>query len=130
MQSAEPSNREWPACIGYVTLGILGVDMVNQNGLPTSKSAAEANSAFALRAIDELKSTSDATLVGVAGKILGQYGLMLSAIYRGPDKIAVDHVALSDAFLDRAQELDPANPQWSGDLEQLHKLRSTASQPK
>ena len=55
---------------------------------------------------------------------------MLSATYRGPDKFAVDHVALSEAFLNRAQELEPANPQWSGDLEHLRKLRSTASQPK
>jgi hypothetical protein len=129
-QSAEPNSREWPARIGYVyALGILGVDMVNQNGLPTSHSAAEANSAFALRAIEDLRSSSDATAVGVAGKILGQYGLMLSATYRGPDQFAVDHVALSEAFLNRAQELEPNNPQWSGDLERLRKLRSTAGQP-
>ena len=130
-QSAEPNSREWPARLGYVyALGILGVDMVNQNGLPTSYSAAQANSAFALRAIDELKSSPDAALVGVAGKILGQFGLILSATYRGPDKIAVDHVALSDVLLNRAQQLEPANPQWSNDLEQLRKLRSMASQPK
>ncbi len=130
-QSAEPNSREWPARIGYVyALGILGVDMVNRNGLPTSHSAAEAKSAFALRAIEELRSSSDAAVVGVAGKILGQFGLVLSATYRGPDKIAVDHAALSETLLNRAQELEPANPQWSGDLEQLRKLRSTAGQLK
>ena len=130
-QLAEPDSREWPARIGYVyALGILGVDMVNQNGLPTSHNAAESKSAFALWAIDELKSSSDATLVGVAGNVLGQYGLMLSATYRGPDMFGVDHVALSEAFLNRAQDLEPANPQWSGDLERLRKLRSAASQPK
>ena len=42
-QSVEPDDREWPARIGYVyALGILGVDMINQNGLPTSHNAAEA----------------------------------------------------------------------------------------
>ena len=130
-QSAEPNSREWPARIGYVyALGILGVDMVNQNGLPTSHDAAEAKSAFALRAIDELMASSDATMVGVAGTILGPNGLILSAICRGPDKFAVDHTALSDAFLARAQQLEPANPQWSRGLEQLRKLRSTADQSK
>lgn len=130
-QSAEPNSREWPARIGYVyALAILGVDMVNQNGLPTSHNAAEARSAFALRAIDELRASPDATVVGVAGTVLGQYGLMLSAICRGPGKFAVDHTALSDAFLTRAQELEPANPQWSSGLEQLRKLRSTANPPK
>jgi hypothetical protein len=130
-QSADPDHREWTARIGYVyALAILGVDMVNRNGLPTSHNAAEAKSAFALQAIDELRASSDAAMVGVAGKIVGEYGLILSAIDRGPDKVAVDHAALSEAFLTRAQELEPANPRWSSDLEQLRKLRSMASQPK
>ena len=130
-QSAEPNNREWPARIGYVTaLGILGIDMVNQNGLPTSHSAAEAKGPFALRAIDELMASPDATLVGVAGTIIGQYGLMRSVIYRGAEKFAVDHVALSEALLARARELEPANPQWPHNLEQVRELRATANQAK
>jgi hypothetical protein len=40
------------------------------------------------------------------------------------------HTALSEAFLTRAQQLEPANPQWPGDLDRLRKLRSTVSQPK
>jgi hypothetical protein len=56
--------------------------------------------------------------------------LMLSVTYRRPDTFAVDHAALSEAFLNRAQELEPADPRWSSDLEQLRKLRSTANQPK
>jgi hypothetical protein len=130
-QSAEPDSREWPARIGYVTaLAILGIDMVNQNGLPTSHNAAEAKEPFALRAIDELMASPDATLVGVAGTIIGQYGLMRSVIYRGPEKFAVDHVALSEALLARAQQLEPANPQWPRNLEQVRALRATANQAK
>ena len=130
-QSAEPDRREWTARIGYVyALAILGVDMVNRNGLPTSHNAAEAKSAFALRAIDELRASSDAAMVGVAGKIVGEYGLILGAIDRAHGSFAVDHTALSEAFLARAQELEPANPQWSSALDQLHRLRSMANQPK
>ena len=128
--SVEPNSREWPMRIGTVyALGILGVDMVNQNGLPTSHNAEEVRNAFALRAIDELKASWDATVIGVAGNILGQYGLMLSATY-GPDRFAVDHTALSEAFLARARELEPANPRWPSDLEQLRKLRSAANPTK
>jgi len=36
----------------------------------------------------------------------------------------VDHAALSEAFLTRAQQLEPANPQWVSDLEELRKLWS------
>jgi len=72
----------------------------------------------------------DAALVGVAGTIIGQYGLMRSVISRGPEKFVVDHVALSDALLARARELEPANPQWPHNLQQLRELRATANQAK
>jgi hypothetical protein len=124
-QAIQPDRRGWSASIGYVyALAILGVDMVNQNGLPTSHNAAEARNAFASRAIEELKASSDAALLGVAGRIVGQYGLILGVVARGPDKFVVDHAALSEAFLTRAQQLEPANPQWVSDLEELRKLWS------
>jgi hypothetical protein len=122
-QQVEPANPEWRARLGYVyALAILGVDMMNQNGLPTSHNAAEAKSAFALRTIEELKHASDATIVGVAGTLIGQQGLMLSAVHRG--QFAVDHETLSDVFIARAQELEPKNPQWSAAAEQIRSLRA------
>jgi len=128
-QLAQPRNSEWSIRIGYVyALAILGVDMVNQNGLPTSHNAAEAKSAFALLAIDELKASSNAGVVGVAGSIIGKYGLILNAVSRGA--LSVDHATLSETFLTRAQQLDPSNPHWARELEELRKLRSMANQPK
>ena len=55
---------------------------------------------------------------------------MLSVTDRVSGKFVVDHTALSEAFLARAQELEPTNPRWPADLEQLRKLRSTANQPR
>ena len=129
-QHAATDDREWSSRIGYVyALAILGVDMINQNGLPTSHNPAEANGAFAMRAIDELKTSSDAVVVGTAGTVMGQYGLMLTAVL--PGKFTVDYVPLSEACLIKAQELEPANPQWSGVLEKLRTLRSNSvRQPK
>jgi len=128
-QVVDPGNREWQARIGYAyALAILGVDMVNQNGLPTSHNPAEAKSAFALRAIDALKASPDAAVVGVAGSIIGKYGLVLNAVSRG--SFSVDHATLSEAFLTRAQQLDPANPHWASELAELRKLRAMANQSK
>jgi hypothetical protein len=130
-QHAAPDDRQWSSRIGYVyALAILGVDMINQNGLPTSHNSAEAKGDFALRAMDELKTSSDAIVVGIAGRIVGQYGLMLGAIYRGTDRFTVDYVPLAETFLIRAQELEPANPQWSRELERFRELRSTAARSK
>jgi hypothetical protein len=130
-QHAAPDNRELSSRIGYVyALAILGVDMINSNGLPTSHNPAEAKGDFAMRAIDELKKSSDAIVVGIAGRIVGQYGFMLAAIHRGTDRFTVDYAPLAETFLIKAQELEPANPQWSRELERFHELRSTAGQPK
>ena len=128
-QHAAPDNRELSSRIGYVyALAILGVDMINSNGLPTSHNPAEAKGDFAMRAMDELKKSSDAVVVGVAGQIVGQYGLMLAAMQ--PGKFTVDYVPLAETFLIKAQELEPANQQWSKELERFRELRSTAGQPK
>ena len=128
-QQVAPDDRQWSSRIGYVyALAILGVDMINQNGLPTSHNPAEAKGAFAMRAIDEVKTSSDAVVAGTAGSIMGQYGLMLTAML--PGKFTVDYFPLSEAFLIKAQELEPANPQWSSILEKLRDLQSTARQPK
>src|SRR5262245_50600157 len=52
----EPGNPEWSARLGYVyAIAILGVDLINQNGLPTSHNPAQAGSDFAKGAADELR---------------------------------------------------------------------------
>jgi hypothetical protein len=126
-QQLEPANREWPAKIGYVyALAILGVEMINQNGLPTSHDPGEAKGRFAAEARDELGRSTDPVVVGVAGRIVGQYGLMFTGMLRGSGRFAVDYAPLAETLLTRAQELEPANRQWSRDLEQFRKLRTEA----
>lgn len=118
----EPNNPNWSAQIGYVSaLALLGVEMINSNGLPMAWNPAEAQNEFAKRLLDELKASSEAITVGVAGTIVGQYGVMLSAMY--PNSGAtVDFKPMSEALLTRAEQIEPGNPRWPGTLEQLHKL--------
>lgn len=124
-QQAAPHDGQWSARLGYLyALGILGVDMVNQNGLPTSHNAAEAKGILAGRAREELASSTDANMLGTAGGILGQYGLMMGAMFR--ERFTVDYAPLAEAYLTKAQQLDPANPNWPLALEQYRKLRQEA----
>ncbi len=126
-QQIEPNNREWPGKVGYVyALAILGVDMMNQNGLPTSHNPDEAKSRFAVDARDQLNASADPVVVGGAGRILGLYGLMLTGRFRGSGQFTVEYASLAEALLIKAQGLEPGNRQWPADLEQFRKLRSEA----
>ena len=128
-QRAAPQDVQWSGRLGYLyAIGILGVDMINQNGLPTSHSPAELRGAFATRARAELERSTDANMVGAAGSILGQYGLMMGAIFR--ERFAVDYAPLAEALLLKAQQLDPANPRWPLALEQFRNFRWEAGRAK
>jgi hypothetical protein len=100
--------------------------MMNQNGLPTAHDPAEAKSVFAMRAARELSESSDAVMVGVAGQIIGQYGVILSALDRGTNRFTVDYAPLAEALLTRAQALEPGNLHWQRQLELFRKLWSPA----
>ena len=104
-QRAAPRDAQWSGRLGYLyAIAILGVDMINQNGLPTSHSPAEAKGEFAARAREELERSTDANVVGAAGSILAQYGLMMGGMFR--ERFAVDYAPLAEALLLKAQELE------------------------
>jgi hypothetical protein len=102
--------------------------MMNQNGLPTSHSPAEAKSAFATHAREELEKSSDANVVGTAGSVLAQYGLMMGGLFR--ERFAVDYAPLAEALLLKALELDTANARWPTALEQFRNLRQEVGRAK
>jgi hypothetical protein len=84
---------------------------------------------FAMRAARELSESSDAVMVGVAGQIIGQYGVILSALDRGTNRFTVDYAPLAEALLTRAQVLKPGDPHWQQQLELLRKLRPSLGAP-
>jgi hypothetical protein len=128
-QRAAPQDAQWSGRLGYLyAIGILGVDMINQNGLPTSHSPAESKSAFAAHARAELERSTDANVVGAAGSVLGQYELMMGAMFR--ERFAVDYAPLAETLLLKAQQLDPTNPRWPLALEQFRNFRREAGRAK
>jgi hypothetical protein len=128
-QQAAPKGEWWSMRLGHLyALGILGIDALNQNGLPMSHDPAVAIGEFAKHARAELEKAADAHVLGTAGWIMAQYGLILRGMFR--ERFAVDYVPLAEALLGRAQELQPANPAWPDMLERFRKMRSEAGQAK
>lgn len=124
-QKIAPDDKRWSERLGYVyALAILGVDGLNQNGLPTRHDPAEAAGDFARRARQELERSTDPIMVGIAGRILGQYGLMMGGMFAGT--FQVDVVPIAETFLVKAQTLDPTNSFWPRSLGEFHKLRAIA----
>jgi hypothetical protein len=128
-QVAAPGNKEVAAQLGYVyALTILGVDMINGNGFPMSANVDEAKGDFARRALAELKTSTDPVVVGNAGWVAGQYGLILSGMMRG--RFTVDYFPMVEDLLNRAHDLDPGNPMLTDGLQQLRQMRDGTFKPK
>lgn len=124
-QKIAPDDKRWSERLGYVyALAILGVDGLNQNGLPTRHNPAEAAGDFAKRARQELEKSTDPVTIGIAGRIVGLYGLMMGGMFAGT--FQVDVVPIAETFLVKAQTLDPANSFWPKSLEEFRKLRAIA----
>jgi hypothetical protein len=70
---------------------------------------------------------SDAIVVGNAGWIIGQYGLILAGLLQG--KFTVDYFPRAEELLGRAHEFDRKSPMYPGALEQLRKLRDASRRP-
>jgi hypothetical protein len=110
-QQSAPGDPELAAHIRYLyALAILGVDMINHNGLP-SASAVDARGYFAPQLRSELTTSSDARVVGNAGWIIGRYGLILGGMLR--DKFAVDYFPLAEELLSHAQQARLQGPDMS-----------------
>jgi hypothetical protein len=75
----------------------------------------------------DVRSSSDALVVANAGWIIGQYGLILSAVLQ--NKFAADYFPLAEELLNRAHQLDPNDPGYLGALEQLGTLRDGSAPP-
>jgi hypothetical protein len=80
-----------------------------------------------LQVQSELTTSSDARVVGNAGWIIGQYGLILGGMLR--DKFAVDYFPLAEELLGRAHKLDSKDQMYPDALEQLRKLRDASRRP-
>ncbi len=133
-QALEPRNPEWSASLGYLyALGIMGINGLNQNGLPTSVDPSQAAGAFAKKAREEVQKSSDPTLIVTAGRILSQYGSMIYAMRLSQQ----DYRGLAEELLKRAggpgssQVSSSFGQAWSlGQHYHLERLRALSAEAK
>lgn len=115
-QEADSSNGEWGWRLGYLyAMGILGVDAVGLNAQPTSVDPYARDGPFAIKARKELAASRDPLMLAVAGSMLSRYGTMLAP----SEKVKLDYLEESERLVERAQLLEPANPNWTQFLLQL-----------
>jgi TPR repeat protein len=74
-------RAENPIGLGYLyALGVLRVNMMNQNGIPTSVGETAADHAFAKKAREVLQGSSDPVILAIAGGILLSYGVLVNRL--------------------------------------------------
>ena len=92
--------------LGYVyAITILGVTMINNNGLPMNTDPAAAAGALARQSIAEVRASSNLAVIRSAGAILAQYGAMVGAI----SKVTINQDALAEELLTKAEAMNPAD---------------------
>jgi tetratricopeptide (TPR) repeat protein len=115
-----PSDVDAAAELGSTyAITILGITMINGNGLPMGADPAMAAGALAQQSIDEVRSSSNLILVKSIAMILAQYAPMAAVASKG----AIDRDALAEEMLQKAEALDPADAGMPRALGSVYHLR-------
>lgn len=124
-QEIDPKNPQWSMQIGHLyALGIMGINGLNQNGLPTSVDPLEVTGNFARRARESLKRSSDTTLTATASALLVQYG----AILNGMGLSKENYGALAEEIMTRSGAA--TNPWVMSEHYHLERLRARSIKAK
>lgn len=101
-----PKVREIASQLGYVyAITVLGITMINNNGLPMGQNPAEARNAVALSAIKDLQTSTNIDVIGVAARVISQYGNIIRSIFK--DAVNLDE--LNEELLIRATKIVSQN---------------------
>ena len=112
----EPDNQDIASMLGYTyAVSILGITLINDNGLPLSADPAAASSEIAKNSVKELRTSSNPVIIAAAGRILNQYGSMVDDVGSQDDII--------EELLLRAEELDINNPELPLELSKFYSFR-------
>jgi Flp pilus assembly protein TadD len=119
-----PRDADIASRLGYTyAISVLGITMINNNGLPMSASPAEASGEAAKTAINDLRASSNPVVVTVAGSVLSQYGAIVGVLTKG----AINQDALAEELLVRATALSPNDPSLPRSLSQFYAFRMLAA---
>lgn len=123
-QRLEPQNPAWGDQLAYLrALGVMAIDGLNQNGLPTSIDAGQESGPFARASRQTLEASSRVSELLAAARVLTMYG----SIVRGLRLTRQDHSVLAERLLKKAETLGAPRDQVAADLAQLYELRRQLS---
>jgi len=106
--------------LGYTyAITILGITMINNNGLPMNADPVAATAPLARQSVEELRSSTNLTMVRVAAGILSQYGVMVSLASRG----AINEDALAEELLKKVEAEDTTDFLTPQSLASFYHLR-------
>lgn len=119
-QRAEPQNTAWGDQIAYLhALGVMAIDGLNKNGLPTSIDRAQEAGPFARKSRQALEASSRVSELMIAGRILTMYG----SILRGMRLTQQDHSVLAERLFQKAETLGAPRQQVAEELAQVYEFR-------
>jgi hypothetical protein len=115
-----PDDSDIASRLGYTyAISVLGITMINNNGLPMAANPADAAGEAAKTAINDLRTSSNPLVIAVAGSVLSQYGAIVGVLTKG----AINQDALAEELLVRATALSPNDPALPRSLSQFYALR-------
>ena len=125
-RKTEPDNELWVTLQGNtMAFAIVGIEGLNQNGLPSGANAADAGSAYAIAARRELETTQDVPLIRAAASALMARGAIAQVLARQSGHTPqVDALQLAETLLKRALDLQPNQPGINQNLARIYELRA------
>ena len=125
-RKTEPDNELWVILQGTtMPFAVVGIEGLNQNGLPSGASAAEAGSAYATSARRELETSQDVPLIRAVANALMERGTIAQALARRSEQTPpVDALQLSETLLKRALVLQPNQAAINQNLARVYELRA------
>ena len=119
-QKAEPQNAAWGEELAFLyALGVMAIDGLTKNGLPTSVDVAQESGPFARKSRQALQSSTRASEVFIAGRILSMYGPTI----RGMRLTTQDHSIFAEQLLKKSETLGAPQQQVADELSHLYELR-------
>jgi hypothetical protein len=129
-RTLEPDNAAWVALQGSVmAFAIVGITVINQNGLPGPADPAEADSDSARSIRRQLETTEDPALMRAAAGELMARGVIAQSLARSAmrESPPVDALGVAEHLLQRAEELEPGKPESSVALARIYQLRAMSA---
>lgn len=121
----KPSNKETAARLGdEYALAILGITMVNKNGLPTAADPSDYDGDVARRARQALNLSINPVVLAKAGYQIAFQGGVLTAMH----KIEFDPQPLAKAIVARAVSLAPGDAEVAAMRDQVHQLKTATNE--